>query len=68
MRVAAALTARYVAGALIAGVLADRLGVRAAIGVVAALTALSGLVAARHLPGYRPATCKGAQRPARVPA
>jgi MFS family permease len=58
----------YVAGGLIAGVLADRLGVRAAIGVVAALTALSGLVAARHLPGYRPATRKGAQRPARVPA
>ncbi len=41
----------YVAGGLLAGVLADLFGFRAAIGVVAVLTALSGLLALRHLPG-----------------
>ena len=36
----------FAVGALLAGVLADRYGVRAAIGAVAALTALSGVVVA----------------------
>ncbi|MEX2570994.1 MAG: MFS transporter [Gemmatimonadota bacterium] len=40
----------YVAGALIAGLLADMLGYRAAIGVIAVLTALSGLIARGYLP------------------
>jgi MFS family permease len=40
----------YVVGGLLAGVLADQLGFRPAIGLVAALTALSGLLAWRHLP------------------
>ena len=40
----------YVAGALLAGIVSDRLGFRAAIGTVAALTALSGLVALWLLP------------------
>jgi predicted MFS family arabinose efflux permease len=41
----------YVAGGLLAGVLADLLGFRPAIAFVAALTALSGIVAWRYLPG-----------------
>jgi MFS family permease len=41
----------YVAGGLLAGILADLLGFRAAIGLVAALTAGSGLVARAYLPG-----------------
>jgi MFS family permease len=40
----------YVAGALLAGIVSDLLGFRAAIGTVAALTALSGLVALWLLP------------------
>jgi predicted MFS family arabinose efflux permease len=40
----------YVAGGLLAGLLADLLGYRVAIGVVAGLTALSGLAAWRYLP------------------
>jgi MFS family permease len=40
----------YVAGALIAGVLADGFGMRAAIGAVAALTIVSGAVAAVRMP------------------
>ncbi|MEX2583693.1 MAG: MFS transporter [Gemmatimonadota bacterium] len=43
----------YVAGGLMAGVLADLLGYRPAIGIVAALTAVSGLVARRYLPADR---------------
>ncbi|MGH9012133.1 MAG: MFS transporter [Acidimicrobiia bacterium] len=39
----------YAVGALIAGVTADLIGLRSAVGVVAALTAASGLVAARLL-------------------
>jgi MFS family permease len=39
----------YAVGALIAGVTADLIGLRGAVGVVAALTAASGLVAARLL-------------------
>jgi predicted MFS family arabinose efflux permease len=44
----------YVAGGLLAGVLADLLGFRPAIGFVAALTALSGLAAWRCLPRSGP--------------
>ncbi|MGI8872889.1 MAG: MFS transporter, partial [Egibacteraceae bacterium] len=44
----------YVAGGLLAGVLADLLGYREAIGAVAVLTALSGLVARGYLPAPRP--------------
>ncbi|GIV59513.1 MAG: MFS transporter [Rhodothermaceae bacterium] len=40
----------YVAGGLLAGVLADLLGYRVAIAFVAVLTALSGTVALRYLP------------------
>jgi MFS family permease len=40
----------YVAGGLLAGVLADLLGFRAAIGFVAVMTALSGLIARAYLP------------------
>jgi MFS family permease len=40
----------YVAGGLLAGVLADLLGYRAAIGAVAVLTAISGLIARGFLP------------------
>jgi MFS family permease len=43
----------YVAGGLLAGALADLLGHREAIGVVAVLTALSGLVALGYLPGRK---------------
>lgn len=45
----------YVAGALVAGLLADLLGFRAAIAAVALLTAISGLVAGHLLPGRMPA-------------
>jgi MFS family permease len=40
----------YVAGGLLAGVLADLLGHRVAIGAVAGLTAASGMVARAYLP------------------
>jgi predicted MFS family arabinose efflux permease len=40
----------YVAGALLAGALADLLGYRPAIGFVAVLTAVSGLIAWSYLP------------------
>jgi len=40
----------YVAGGLLGGVVADILGFRPAIGLVACVTALSGLLAWRHLP------------------
>jgi MFS family permease len=40
----------YVAGGLLAGVLADLLGFRVAIGFVAVLTAVSGLIARGYLP------------------
>jgi MFS family permease len=44
----------YVAGGLLAGVLADLLGYRAAIGTVAVLTAVSGLIARGFLPAPTP--------------
>jgi MFS family permease len=47
--------AGYVIGALGAGVVADRLGLNWAIGVVAALTFASGLVVLGRLPETRPA-------------
>jgi MFS family permease len=40
----------YMAGGLLAGIMTDLLGYRAAIGFVALLTAVSALVARRHLP------------------
>jgi MFS family permease len=40
----------YVAGGLLAGILADLLGFRTAIGFVALITAVSGLVARGYLP------------------
>jgi MFS family permease len=43
----------YVAGGLLAGMLADLLGYRAAIGAVAVLTAISGLIAGSLLPHLR---------------
>ena len=46
----------YVAGGLIAGVVADALGFGGAIGVVAALTAASGLWVAVDMP--RPSTAR----------
>jgi MFS family permease len=46
--------AGYVIGALIAGMVADRLGLNWAIGVVAALTFASGLVVLGRLPETRP--------------
>jgi MFS family permease len=46
--------AGYVIGALIAGFVADRLGLNWAIGVVAALTFASGLVVLGRLPETRP--------------
>lgn len=45
----------FVVGALLAGALADRLGAAAAIGWVAALTALSGFVVAVRMPETRAA-------------
>jgi MFS family permease len=57
----------YVAGGLLAGILADLLGYRAAIGIVALLTALSALVARRHLPGTGSAIARVGQ-PATVPS
>lgn len=48
--------AGYVVGALIGGVVADRLGLNSAIGVVAALTLLSGAVALFRLPESGPRT------------
>jgi MFS family permease len=44
----------YVAGGLLAGLLADLLGYRAAIGTVAVLTAVSGLIARGFLPAPTP--------------
>jgi MFS family permease len=44
----------YAVGALAAGVLADRLGMPAAIAMVAALTVASGLAAAVRLPETHP--------------
>jgi MFS family permease len=53
----------YAVGALIAGVVADSVGIEAAIGVVAALTAASGLVVAVRMyethPTPRPVTPAG---------
>ena len=60
----------YVAGGLLAGTLADALGYGAAIAVVAALTAASGLWVARDLPtaGAAPTPAPEAPRPARSAA
>ena len=49
----------FAVGALLAGVLADLYGVRAAIGVVAVLTAASGLVVAVRMYETRPARPAG---------
>lgn len=55
--------AGFAVGAVLAGVLADRYGVRPAVAVVAALTAASGLVVAVRMretrPGGRPAVPSG---------
>jgi MFS family permease len=45
----------FAAGAIVAGVLADALGMSAAIGVVAALTAASGFVVLARMRETRPA-------------
>jgi MFS family permease len=45
--------AGYVIGALVAGIVADRLGLNWAVGVVAALTLASGLVTLGRLPETR---------------
>jgi MFS family permease len=50
----------YVVGGLAAGVLADRLGLEAAVGVVALLTLISGLHVAVRMPETRRATNAGA--------
>ncbi len=52
----------YAVGALIAGITADLLGLRAAVWVVAAITALSGLVVA-----VRMYETRHFQAPARAP-
>jgi len=44
----------YAAGALVAGLVADQLGLDAAVLVGAALTAVSGLIAAWRMPGAQP--------------
>lgn len=51
----------YVFGALLAGVIADRLGIRAAVLVVAGITLLSAIAAAMRMPETRPN--QAAQRP-----
>ncbi|MGH9118250.1 MAG: MFS transporter [Acidimicrobiales bacterium] len=48
----------YAVGALIAGITADLVGLRGAVAVVAALTAASGLVAARLLTETHPPNCR----------
>jgi MFS family permease len=55
----------FAAGALLAGVVADRLGLGAAIWLVAAITALSGLIVALRMYETR---CSGARRAAPRPA
>jgi MFS family permease len=55
----------YAVGALAAGILADRLGMPAAIAVVAGLTVASGLAAAVRLPETHP-TISGLSPRARV--
>jgi hypothetical protein len=55
----------YAIGALAAGILADRLGMPAAIAVVAGLTVASGLAAAVRLPETHP-TISGLSPLARV--
>jgi MFS family permease len=49
----------FAVGAIVAGVLADRAGMPFAIGVIAGLTALSGLVVAGRMPEPRPAPLTG---------
>lgn len=51
----------YVFGAVLAGVIADRLGIRAAVLVVAGITLLSAIAAAMRMPETRPN--EAAQRP-----
>ena len=51
----------YVFGAVLAGVIADRLGIRAAVLVVAGITLLSAIAAAMRMPETRPH--EAAQRP-----
>ncbi|HEV2060493.1 MAG TPA: MFS transporter [Solirubrobacteraceae bacterium] len=54
----------YVAGALIAGVVADALGFAGAIAIVAALTAISGLWVLFDMPGrYTPTPAAATDRP-----
>lgn len=48
----------YAVGALLAGILADLVSMELAIGVVAGLTALSGLAAAIYLKETRPSPAK----------
>jgi MFS family permease len=48
----------YAVGAVISGILADRLGLGWAIGAIAGLTFLSGTVAALFMPAARPAAFK----------
>jgi predicted MFS family arabinose efflux permease len=55
----------YVAGALIAGVVADALGFGGAIAVVAALTAASGLWVALDMPARNSSTSELPLAPAR---
>jgi MFS family permease len=53
----------YVAGAVIAGVVADALGFQEAIGVVAAITAASGIWALIDMPSHSQSTGAALQRP-----
>jgi MFS family permease len=55
----------FAAGAIVAGVIADRLGMTAAIWVVAALTALSGLVVAVRMRETRDREAPGTSRQVR---
>ena len=59
----------YVAGGLVAGVVADAVGFGGAIAVVAVLTAASGLWVAFDLPpGLRTPRPTGDRRPTAIPA
>lgn len=58
----------YVAGGLLAGVASDLLGHRAAIAMVAVITALAGIIARVHLPGpSRIAAAEPSRAAAQVP-
>ncbi len=58
----------YVAGALIAGVIADTLGFGAAIAIVAALSAISGLWVLFDMPARRTPAPAPASNPPATPA